>query len=362
MANSKRIFQGNNKIQPQNLKNLPEAAPPWRDFYNRENRLERGKKYQAEAHEIDLVNAALLLRRPLLINGPPGAGKSSLAYAVAYELGLGEVLVWPITSKTTLQHGLYSYDALARLHDTARDKHQPAGAHDQANLQTPANKNINGDLSDLGRYLRLGPLGTAFLRSEVQKPVVVLIDEIDKGDMDLPNDLLHLFEEGEFEIRELARLPRSATSDDTTVEVFAHTAHETIMVPRHGLVRCKAFPLVIMTSNGEREFPPAFLRRCLQLHVNHPDRDKLKRIVRDHLGLSIPDENTPDLSPEQDEIVKTVTHFLDVRDQQKKEIATDQLLNALYLLKQGIRLSDNVSLRSAILAALSDRQDVSEDR
>ncbi|MFM6814789.1 MAG: AAA family ATPase, partial [Dolichospermum sp.] len=113
-----------------------------------------------------------------------GTGKTSLAYAVAYELGLGEVLHWPITTRTTLKDGLYSYDAIGRLQD-AKDK-------DKDNL------------AEIGKYINLGSLGTALLPSE--KPRVLLIDEIDKSDIDLPNDLLHIFEEGEFEIPELRRI------------------------------------------------------------------------------------------------------------------------------------------------------------
>lgn len=107
MDKNKRIFQGSNQVNPDGLKNLPKDPPPWRDFKDKRNKKQRGKTYQASDREVKMVNAALYLRRPLLITGSPGVGKSSLAYAVAHELDLGSVLHWPITSKSTLQDGLY---------------------------------------------------------------------------------------------------------------------------------------------------------------------------------------------------------------------------------------------------------------
>jgi MoxR-like ATPase len=142
-----------------------------------------------------------------------------------------------------------------------------------------------------------------------------LIDEIDKSNIDLPNNLLHIFEEGEFEIPELARLPTEEH------EISPYDQGESISIKR-GQVRCEAFPLVIMTSNGEREFPPAFLRRCLQLEMQLPDKDKLAEIVSAHLSHD---------AQYQEQINELIAAFIKRRDLDNNEIATDQLLNAVYL-------------------------------
>src|SRR5437016_3219372 len=166
-----KIFQGTADTPHDGIDRLPKP-PPWRDFATRKE--SQGRTFRASPREIELVNAALYLRRPLLVTGPPGTGKSSLAHAVAHELKLGDVLRWSISSRSTLKDGLYSYDPLARLQD--------------ANVRAQG-----GDAGpdDIGRYLKLGPLGNAFLPES--RPRVLLIDEIDKSDVDLPNDLLHVF-------------------------------------------------------------------------------------------------------------------------------------------------------------------------
>jgi MoxR-like ATPase len=334
--NNKNIFRGDNQKRVDGLKILPKP-PPWREFINKKIREERGKKYQSSEKEIEVVNAAFYLRRPLLITGKPGTGKSSLAYAVAYELDLGEVLVWPITSKATLQQGLYQYDALARLQDASLLKSQR-----EENISKQGNDS-KIETPDIGTYIRLGPLGTAFLTSKQQKPRVLLIDEIDKSDIDLPNDLLNLFEEGEFEIPELSRLPEK--EEYQSVGVFPCDSKDRIKVER-GRVRCDAFPLVIMTSNAERDFPPAFLRRCLRLHIEPPSKEKLEDIVRERLS--------PD-SEHQKQVEALLEEFLNQREAKKKEIATDQLLNAVYLVMQNINPMDNKELlRQTIFQTLSE--------
>ncbi|ATL86311.1 AAA family ATPase [Streptomyces malaysiensis] len=258
----------------------------------------RPAPYLIAPEHADVVNAALHLRRPLLVTGSPGTGKSSLARAIAHELDLGEVLRWPVNSRSTVQDALYRYDAIGRLRETAlrrdRDEAEP----------------------DIGSFVRLGPLGTALVPGE--RPRALLVDELDKGDVDLPNDLLTVFEEGEFEIPELARLPE----DQSVVEVLTERPGERATVRRGRLV-CDEFPVVVITSNGERDFPPAFLRRCVRLELPTPDEGRLRAIVTAHLG---------------DDALEEVDQLLDtfLRRRAARELATDQLLNAVFLRAGGM--------------------------
>ena len=317
-----KIFQGNGTPHD-GLQRLPDA-PNWRLFKDKRSRQEqKGSTFKARPEEIDLVNAALYLRRPLLVTGKPGTGKTSLAYAVAYELKLGEVLYWPITTRTTLKDGLYSYDAIGRLQDLQQKNQagkdlQPENQEKQEEQESQRKLE---NLQEIGKYIRLGPLGTALLPpKDSKKPRILLIDEIDKSDIDLPNDLLHVFEEGRFRIDELFRIKKLLNK----VEVgTAYEEQETVVEIEGGQVQCNTFPFVILTSNGERDFPPPFLRRCIRLQMREPDDKELASIIESHLGPEAMKEAQPLLA-----------QFLDQRDKQGKDLATDQLLNAIYLLLQ----------------------------
>ncbi|GHO96494.1 ATPase AAA [Reticulibacter mediterranei] len=315
-----RVYHGGG--EPHDVKFPP--SPPWRRFGGKsENDAYRGTKFLADQEAIDLVNAALYLRRPLLISGRPGSGKSSLAYSVARELKLGPVLRWSITSSTKLSDGLYHYDAIGRLQDSAMGP-----------SSSDTNVTVEKTLPDIGEYIRLGPLGAALLPAE--KPRVLLVDEIDKSDMDFPNDLLHVFEEGEFEIPELVRMSK----ERKTIPVYQETWGEAKVVIEEGRVRCREFPFVVMTSNEEREFPQAFLRRCLRLEMQIPNEEKLLSIVNTHFG------------PQAESAAKDlIARF--IMDPTKKDVATDQLLNAVYLVSRGVDSREKEAVFKAVLRSLS---------
>ena len=337
--------------QPKQDWELP-PAPNWRPFgkevkLGESRRQKRADTFQVRPEEIDMVNAALYLRRPLLITGKPGTGKSSLAYAVAKELTLGEVLYWSITTRTTLKDGLYNYDAIARLQRLQEVKQQQGELSEELKqeLQTKSIEN----------YITLGPLGTALLPSD--KPRVLLIDEIDKSDIDLPNDLLTIFEEGRFEIPELVRLKQAVKTFNVRTAYTADTdkIHEII----DGEIICSNFPLIFLTSNGERDFPAPFLRRCLRLSMKEPDKTHLVKIIKAHLPLETEtkqDDNSKDTKPEElklkdSELDKLVDKFIE--DRETKTLANDQLLNALFMVTNH-RDEDKTELIEKILQDLGE--------
>ena len=175
-----------------------------------------------------VVNAAITLQRPLLIKGEPGTGKTLLAHAVAEALGM-PLLTWHIKSTTKATDGLYTYDVVQRLNDSRFG---------------------GGDVSNIEHYIKLGPLGQAFT---AESRVVLLIDEVDKADLEFPNDLLRELDEMAFYIPE---------TDQT--------------------VRAVQRPIVLITSNAEKELPDAFLRRCVFHFIDFPDRERMEKIVQVH--------------------------------------------------------------------------------
>jgi MoxR-like ATPase len=262
---------------------------------------ERGESLTPEAEDVRLaVNAAILLRRPLLITGTPGCGKTSLAYAIAHELRLGRVLCWPITPRSEVREGLYRYEALDRLRDS-----QP------------------GSKVSAAEFITLGPLGTAFLPFDA--PRVLLIDELDKSDLQLPNELLHLFEEGSFEIPQLRREARHPSEGGAEVDTDDPGCRALIQA---GRVQCREFPIVVMTSNRERDFPPAFHRRCIRVDMPVPSLDEtLLDVARQHFGDDLAAAGLDEKTAR-----KQIESFLG-DDGRPPDRATDQLLNALHLLR-----------------------------
>ncbi len=215
------------------------------------------------------VNAAVTLERPLLVKGEPGTGKTELARQVATALGL-DIIEWHVKSTTKAQQGLYEYDAVSRLRDSQLGDER---VHDVAN------------------YIRKGKLWQAF---DADKRVVLLIDEVDKADIEFPNDLL----------RELDRM-----------EFHVYETGETI--------QAKQRPVVIITSNNEKELPDAFLRRCFFHYIQFPDQETLRKIIAVH---------HPDIKNAL--LTTAMTQFYEIRDQAglKKKPSTSEVLDWLKLL------------------------------
>jgi len=228
------------------------------------------------------VNAAMVLERPLLVKGEPGTGKTLLAHSIAGSLGL-PLFTWHVKSTTRAVDGLYEYDVVQRLNDSRFG---------------------DGDISDISAYIRLGVMGRAFAAEE---RVVVLIDEVDKADIEFPNDLLNELDQMKFHIPE---------------------TNQTIAA--------KHRPVIIITSNAEKELPDAFLRRCVFHYIGFPNRELMKSIVAVHL---------PDLS--ETLLKAALDRFYGLRaiPDLRKPPSTSELLDWLLVLSRAGVPTDEIARR-----------------
>lgn len=299
------IFTGSGVPRvPENAWETIPEPPPWR-----RRRAGEPPPFVAPPKLVEAVNAALHLRRPLLLTGLPGSGKSTLVELIAAELHLGTVLRWHVTSKSTLDDALYTYDALGRLHATQVGRARPAEGRLPESPERDA---------DAAAFVTLGPLGTALASAD--RPRAVLVDEIDKSDLDLPGDLLDILERGEFRIAPLARDTRAdqESAGNTTRHriLGSDGAYHTVT---NGVVSSTHLPVIVFTSNGERTFPPPFLRRCIRFEVPTPGTETLVRIVEAHLS--------GEAAAGERRAIEAFAARLDAGD----TLAVDQLLNLLYL-------------------------------
>ncbi len=236
---------------------------------NKMNQFKGSSDYVVSDELMHAVNVAIALQKPLLIKGEPGTGKTMLAESISKALNK-DLIIWNIKSTTKAQEGLYVYDTVQRLYDSQFGE---------------------GDVSDIKKYIKLGKLGEAFSSDE---QVVLLIDEIDKADLEFPNDLLWELDKMEFYINE---------------------TKET--------VRTKHRPIVIITSNAEKELPDAFLRRCIFHYIEFPDAVKMEEIVKVHYG-----------NIEEKLVTQAMEAFYWIRDMKEiqKKPSTSELLDWLQAL------------------------------
>jgi len=249
--------------------------------------------YIASGPLVDAVNCAIALERPLLIKGEPGTGKTVLARHVADGLGM-PMISWHIKSTSKAADGLYVYDTVQRLNDSRFG---------------------TGDVSDIRRYIRLGPLGEAFAAKERR---VLLIDEVDKADLEFPNDLLRELDEMRFTVLE--------TGDE---------------------VAAKERPVVLITSNNEKELPDAFLRRCIFHYIEFPDVPLMRKIVAVH---------HPHLEAKLLDQVLIKFYWLREQQELRKKPSTSELVDWISaLLKAGIS-PDQMEAHIPFLGALLKKE------
>ena len=229
------------------------------------------KEYVASPELMAAVDVARALEKPLLIKGEPGTGKTMLAEAISQAFGM-KLFIWNIKSTTKAQDGLYVYDTIQRLYDSQFGEE---------------------GVDDISRYIKLGKLGEAFKEEE---QVILLIDEIDKADLEFPNDLLWELDKMEF---------------------YIHETKETI--------KAKTRPIVIITSNAEKELPDAFLRRCIFHYISFPEKAEMDEIVRVHFNNI--DENL------LNQAMDTFYWIRDIKEVRKKPSTSEFIdwLNALIL-------------------------------
>ena len=245
--------------------------------------------YIASSALVDAVNCAIALERPLLIKGEPGTGKTLLAQHVADGLSLA-IEKWHIKSTTKAQDGLYIYDTVQRLNDARFG---------------------DGNVSNIRDYIRMGPVGRSFQSTE---RCVLLIDEVDKADLEFPNDLLRELDEMRFTVSE--------TSDE---------------------IEAKQRPVVIITSNNEKELPDAFLRRCVFHFIEFPDRELMKRIVAVH---------HPHLKEQLLDQVLVKFYWLREQNELRKKPSTSELIDWIAVLQRSGMTVDDIELHIPFLGAL----------
>lgn len=335
---------------------LPEA-PPWRSFARKPG--QSAPPYVTTPAIDRAVNAALYLRRPLLVTGGPGTGKSSLAREVARQLNAERFLKWPINSKSTLGDALYRYDAIGRLRDAnLASLRRRGGRRGDGGDGDDGDDGHDGGAAardeKLGSYLTLGPLGTALVAPgdpRGRNPIrVLLIDEIDKSDLDLPNDLLDVLEDGQFVVPELQRiaetLPDVAVGLDRGNLGADEGLHSCTVTAGRVRVQAERYPFILVTSNGERDFSPAFMRRCVRLDLGDLDEKRAREILEAHLGRL----EAPVKAP----IDALVDELMGPRERSRH--AVDQLLNVAWMLARG-GFPDDAALLQELKGVVARRLD-----